>query len=140
MKLIELSLAAFLFVATSYLIVSNYTYNINMARSHNVKTKIINAVNYTQKKSLVDDKEYNIRFNLDNSQIDYINNTLKLDDVFLYECKNSSNNFTRTMTKKNNLDKGFTIIIKDKKSKKIYDTITYNTTNGLNLAVLNHEG
>lgn len=44
------------------------------------------------------------------------------------------------MTKKNNLDKGFTIIIKDKKSKKIYDTITYNTTNGLNLAVLNHEG
>lgn len=140
MKLIELSLAAFLFVVTSYLIVSNYTYNINMARSHNVKTKIINAVNYTQKKSLVDDKEYNIRFNLDNSQIDYINNTLKLDDVFLYECKNSSNNFTRTMTKKNNLDKGFTIIIKDKKSKKIYDTITYNTTNGLNLAVLNHEG
>lgn len=93
-----------------------------------------------KKKSLVDDKEYNIRFNLDNSQIDYINNTLKLDDVFLYECKNSSNNFTRTMTKKNNLDKGFTIIIKDKKSKKIYDTITYNTTNGLNLAVLNHEG
>lgn len=140
MKLIELSLAAFLFVATSYLIISNYTYNINRARSHNVKTKIINAVNYTQKKSLVDDKEYNIRFNLDNSQIDYINNTLKLDDVFLYECKNSSNNFTRTMTKKNNLDKGFTIIIKDKKSKKIYDTITYNTTNGLNLAVLNHEG
>lgn len=140
MKLIELSLAAFLFVATSYLIVSNYTYNINSARSHNVKTKIINAVNYTQKKSLVDDKEYNIRFNLDNSQIDYINNTLKLDDVFLYECKNSSNNFTRTMTKKNNLDKGFTILIKDKKSKKIYDTITYNTTNGLNLAVLNHEG
>ena len=56
MKLIELSLAAFLFVATSYLIVSNYTYNINRARSHNVKTKIINAVNYTQKKSLVDDK------------------------------------------------------------------------------------
>ena len=52
MKLIELSLAAFLFVATSYLIVSNYTYNINRARSHNVKTKIINAVNYTQKKML----------------------------------------------------------------------------------------
>ena len=82
---------------------------------------------------------YEIVFNLDNNKIEYIGNTLKLDDRFIYETNNVEHNFTRKITKKGNLDRGFTIIIKDKKSKKIYDRLSYNTTNGLNIAVLSNE-
>lgn len=137
--LVEATISIFLFVVTSYFIISNYTYELNKIRSYNVKNRIITMMNYVQKKSYVDNKLYNISFNLDKKQIEYIDNILKLDDTFLYECLGSDNSFIRHTTHKGNLDKGFTIIIKDKKNKIIYNKISYNTTNGLNLSVLNHE-
>lgn len=136
--LVEVSLTMFLFSITSYFIISQYAYKINKAKSYNIKNKIISSVNYLQKRSFVDDKLYNIVFNLDKKQIEYVDKVLKLDDTFLYECMGNNNNFVRTVTNKGNLDKGFTIIIKDKNNK-IYDKFSYNTTNGLNLAVLNNE-
>lgn len=137
--LVELIIVISLISLTSFFIITNYNRSINRARSYNIKNKIINTMNYLQKKSNVDEKMYEIVFNLDNNKIDYIGNTLKLDDRFIYETNNVEHNFTRKVTKKGNLDRGFTIIIKDKKSKKIYDRLSYNTTNGLNIAVLSNE-
>ena len=136
--LVEMVMTMFLFVITSYFLITSYTYQINKQKSYNVKNRIISAMNYVQKKSFIDDKIYSISFNLDKKQIEYVDKVLKLDDVFLYECRGKSNNFIRTITDKGNLDKGFTIIIKDKNNK-VYDKISYNTTNGLNLAVLKNE-
>ena len=137
--LVELIIVISLISLTSFFIITNYNRSINRARSYNIKNKIINTMNYLQKKSNVDEKMYEIVFNLDNNKIEYIGNTLKLDDRFIYETNNVEHNFTRKITKKGNLDRGFTIIIKDKKSKKIYDRLSYNTTNGLNIAVLSIE-
>lgn len=136
--LTEMALVMFMFVITSYFLIIGYTQQINRQKSYNVRNKIISMMNYVQKKSYVDDKLYSINFNLDKKQIEYIDKVLKLDDAFLYECMGSNNNFVRTFTDKGNLNKGFTIVIKDK-NKVMYDKVVYNTTNGLNLSVLKHE-
>ncbi len=128
-NLIELTVVMFLISITMYLSVGVYNNIVNRYQSYRMKVMIISLINKNNR---------NIRFELDNKRIILENEIIHLDKKFNYESKNISNNFNRTFNDDGNLNKGFTIIIKDKNNK-ILQKITYSTLSGLSMPILNTE-
>ena len=137
--LLESVVILFFIISTSTFLIFSYKENLNNNMAYNNKINIINLVNYAVKKSLYDKKNYEINFNLNEHNIVFLDNKINLNKNFIFETKNISNNFIRKTTKKGNLDKGFTIYIKAKNKKKIYETIIFNNSNGLLKPILNEK-
>ena len=127
--IVVVCLASTIYFTTRYMTKKIY---INVA--YNQKIKIISLIDYIQRKSLYDNIDYEIIFNLESKEIYYLDKVLKLDSRFTYITKNISNNFKRKVNKNGNFDNGFTIEITRKD--KVYSKITVNTANGLNIPLL----
>lgn len=137
-NLLELVFVMFFISISSYFLLSKYKENLLYNKSYSEKIKIINIVNFAIKKAEVDKKEYQIFFNLKEYNIKFLDEIILLDKDFIYETNNKSNNFSRYITKNNNINIGFTIKIKGKNNK-VYRNITYKTNNGLSSAILDEK-
>lgn len=137
-NLLELVFVMFFISISSYFLLSKYRENLLYNKSYSEKIKIINIVNFAIKKAEVDKKEYQIFFNLKEYNIKFLDEIILLDKDFIYETNNKSNNFSRYITKNNNINIGFTIKIKGKNNK-VYRNITYKTNNGLSSAILDEK-
>ncbi|WP_156285970.1 hypothetical protein [Oceanivirga salmonicida] len=126
---IELVIVMFLITFSIFISYVTYYNIVNRIQSYKVKIEIISIINSKYKE---------INFNLENKKIFAGGKMIKLNDRFNYESKNISNTFTRTFNENGNLDKGFTILIKDKNNK-ILQTIIYNTNSGLDIPILREE-
>ena len=127
--IVVICLASTIYFTTRYMINKIY---VNEA--HKQKIKIINLIDYVQKKAVYDNRDYEIIFNLESKEIYYLDKVVKLDDRFTYITKNTSNDFKRKVNKQGNFDKGFTIEII--KKDKTYSKISVNTANGLNIPLI----
>lgn len=133
MSLIEISLFVVICSVSSVGIYNSYRHISFVYESKIEKNNIINAVNLTEKKAIVDSKNYKIEFNLKDKKIYYLNKEMNLNNKFEYSSKNIDDYFIRNINKEGKLDRGFTIEIKEKGTDKIYQKIIFNNNSSMAL-------
>lgn len=134
MRLIEIYICLFIFLATSFLYINHNRKNLMSNKAYYIKNEITDIIDLSRKTAISNGKIEVIHFNLDNKKINYLDKYLDLDNSFVYDSKNKSNNFVRIINENGNFNKGFTINILDSEGR-VYQSIVYSNNNGLLLPV-----
>ncbi|CAM3111838.1 hypothetical protein STFE110948_02645 [Streptobacillus felis] len=103
--------------------------------------EIVSTFRKYQKKSEINGIYIPIFIDLENNEIFFDKKTIKLSEEFKYLSKNKDENisFERYFTNKGNLNKGFSILIYNKKNRLMAE-ISFDNSNSLEYPIINVKG